>query len=327
MSASAPTYELARLPLFDALERAENVLIAGAGGGFDVYCGIPLFVALTARGKRVHLANLTFTNLDHGSGDRLSPGLVRVDHSALSPIGYFPEKLLSEWLLGEGHDVPIYTLEKLGVAQAAEAYDYLARELALDAVVLVDGGTDSLMRGDESGLGTPAEDAISLAAVDRLDVATKLLVCLGFGVDSFHGVCHAHFLEAVAALSRAGGYLGSFSLVPGMAEADAYARAVRYAHAQTAQRESIVNASIVSALEGEYGNHHATQRTRGSELWINPLMSIYWAFDLAAVAARSLYLELLADTTSIWEVVTIIEGFRKTLALARQIRDREPIPV
>jgi len=79
-------------------------------------------------------------------------------------------------------------------------------------VVLIDGGTDSLVRGDEVGLGTLEEDIASIAAVDALDVPTRLLVCLGFGVDAYHGVSHAHVLEAVADLIRADSFLGAWSL-------------------------------------------------------------------------------------------------------------------
>lgn len=50
-----------------------------------------------------------------------------------------------------------------------------------------DGGTDSLMRGDESGLGTPTEDMASIAAVNKLKVRTKILMCIGLGIDTFHG--------------------------------------------------------------------------------------------------------------------------------------------
>jgi hypothetical protein len=76
--------------------------------------------------------------------------------------------------------------------------------------VLVDGGTDILMRGDEAGLGTP-EDMSSLAAVAALpDSLVRLVACLGFGIDSYHGVCHAHVLENLAALQRA----GAFSVPP-----------------------------------------------------------------------------------------------------------------
>jgi hypothetical protein len=55
----------------------------------------------------------------------------------------------------------------VGVRPLRAAYAKLAEHLDLDAVVLVDGGTDILMRGDEAGLGTPADDMTSLAAPRR----------------------------------------------------------------------------------------------------------------------------------------------------------------
>ncbi len=60
---------IARPQLFDRLDPCRRVLIAGAGGGFDVYAGLPLALALQAQGKAVHLANLSFTYL----GCRPSP--------------------------------------------------------------------------------------------------------------------------------------------------------------------------------------------------------------------------------------------------------------
>jgi hypothetical protein len=108
-----------------------------------------------------------------------------------------------------------------------------------------------------------------------------MLVCLGFGIDTFHGVCHAHVLEAVAELSRAGGYLGAFSLSADMPEVKQFIEATEYVLAETAERPSIVLTSILSALECQFGNHHRTRRTTGSELFINPLMSVYWCFRLS----------------------------------------------
>jgi hypothetical protein len=177
-------------------------------------------------------------------------------------------------------------------------------------VVLVDGGTDILMRGDEVGLGTPEEDISSLAAVDALALRDKLVVCLGFGVDRHHGVCHAHFLESVAALGKAGGYLGVTALLDPMPEVALYKEAVAYVCQRMPQHPSIVSLSVVSAIEGDYGDVHRTSRTQGSELWINPLMSLYWAFDLTAVARRCLYLEALRNTVSAWDVTAVIEDFR-----------------
>jgi hypothetical protein len=55
---------LATPPLFGTLAGSRSVLIAGAGGGFDVYAGLPLAFALQDSGARVHLANLSFTHLE-----------------------------------------------------------------------------------------------------------------------------------------------------------------------------------------------------------------------------------------------------------------------
>ena len=81
------------------------------------------------------------------------------------------------------------------------------------------------MRGDEAGLGTPEEDIASIAAVDEVDVPGKYLVCLGFGVDAFHGVCHAHALEAVAELTQQGAFLGALSLTREMPDVRKYMEA------------------------------------------------------------------------------------------------------
>lgn len=46
-------------PFFAALEGSRRVLIAGMGGGFDVFCGLPLYFALQAEELEVTLANLS----------------------------------------------------------------------------------------------------------------------------------------------------------------------------------------------------------------------------------------------------------------------------
>ncbi|MCA9642714.1 MAG: DUF1152 domain-containing protein, partial [Myxococcales bacterium] len=193
------------------------------------------------------------------------------------------------------------------------SYHALRQELEFDCVVLVDGGTDILMRGDEAGLGTPQEDVTSLAAVSQLEGVDSMVCCLGFGIDRFHGVCHAHFLRNVAALSQTGGYLGTLSLLPQMPEAQILADAIGFSNERMPGSPSIVGNSIASAIAGEYGDVHRTSRTAGSKLWINPLMSLYWAFDLSQVAARCLYLDAVKLSHSIWDVNVIVEAFRKDI--------------
>jgi hypothetical protein len=210
----------------------------------------------------------------------------------------------------------------VGVRPLRAAYASLVEKLAPSAIVLVDGGTDILMCGDEAGLGTPEEDMASLAAVSRLDGVESFVVSIGFGVDAYHGVCHAQVLESIAAIERAGGYLGAFAVTSAMPEGRAYLAAVSRAQSLTAGRPSIVNGSIAAAVEGRFGDVRFTDRTSNSELFVNPLMAIYFAFELAAVACRSLYLPTLEGTETIVEVSARIEAFRDSVSP----RPRLPIP-
>jgi hypothetical protein len=311
------------LPFFHRLEPARVVLLAGAGGGADLFAALPLYFALRTAGKEVRLASLSFATVFDSTARVLAPALAEVSADTKTGARYFPELQLARWLRTQGEDDTVYCFDRVGAAPIAEAYRVVAERVKPDAVVLVDGGTDILMRGDEAGLGTPEEDAASLAAVHALDVPTKLILCVGFGIDTFHGVCHAHFLEAVAALARDGDYLGAWSLVGGMDEARRYREAVEYAFGGASRQPSIVNSSILDAVTGEFGNHHATSRTHGSELFINPLMGLYWGFDLDAVARRNLYLHLIRDTRTHFDLRLAIERYR----LAAPVRPWTSLPM
>jgi hypothetical protein len=171
-------------------------------------------------------------------------------------------------------------------------------------------------------LGTPSEDMTSLAAVAAMSVPTRIVACVGFGIDAYHGVCHANWLENVAALTSEGAFLGATALLERMPEVRLYLEAVSAADIATSHHPSIVNGSIASAIQGRFGDYHRNLRTWGSTLFINPLMSLLWTFDLAAVARRNLYLERLADTETNWDVHLAIGGFWETV----RRRPRETIP-
>ena len=62
-----------QLPFFTELEKAKTILLAGAGGGFDIFSGLPLYFGLRSAGKTVYLANLSFSHLEAATGKRLAP--------------------------------------------------------------------------------------------------------------------------------------------------------------------------------------------------------------------------------------------------------------
>jgi hypothetical protein len=312
-------------PLLDQLQRAERILIAGAGGGFDVFSGLPLFFALRDAGKTAFLANLSFSFLPPG-GDRLSPAVLTVTAETPLLVPYFPERHLVDWFATQGEAVPVYAFERTGVRPLRAAYAALAEHLRIDTLVLVDGGTDSLMRGDEAGLGTPGEDMASIVAASALDLPRKMLVCLGFGVDSYHGVGNAETLAALADFTRRGAYLGALSLLDQMPAVQRYRTATEYVCAHMPGDESIVCTAILAALAGHHGNHHSTPRTFGSTLWINPLMPLAWGVQLDAVAERLLYRDALRDSETFEDVRRAIMAFRQDATSIKAIRSPQRIP-
>ncbi|WP_264774753.1 DUF1152 domain-containing protein [Deinococcus aetherius] len=298
-------------PFFAEVADSKRILIAGMGGGFDVFCGLPLYFALRAEGKEVFLANYSFTSLALQPPGSLAPAVVEVTpHFSVHPGDYFPEYWLSRWLRTQGEPSSIYAFRKVGVQPLRTAYQALIEHLSIETVILVDGGTDSLMRGDEVDLGTPHEDITSLVAVNELQGVKKLLVCLGFGVDRFHGVCHAHYLEATADLIKDGAYLGAFSLMPETPPVQKYRDACEAVFEMMPRYISIVNSSVVGAIYGGYGDHHATERTHGSELWLSPLMGLYWTYHLPGVARRLQYYEPMLSTITLSDVGLVIEAHR-----------------
>lgn len=323
MASLTVVFSLVEPPLFTRLRHAGRILIAGAGGGFDVYAGLPLALALQGIGKQVYLANLTFSDLRQlDIDDWAEPGVAAVTPNSKGNENYFPERTLARWLASKGKHSTVYDFPKTGVQPLRAAYRALITRLDVDAVVLVDGGTDILMRGDEAGLGTPEEDMTSLAAVAGLGRIERLVACVGFGIDAYHGVCHAHVLENLAALQREGAYLGAFSIPAATPEAAAYLDAVTYAQAATPSRPSIVNGQIAAAIRGEFGDAHFTTRTHGSELFVNPLMGLYFTLDLPGLARSIGYLARLEHTHNAHQVVLAIRAHRKTI----QPRTRRIIP-
>ena len=82
-----------------------------------------------------------------------------------------------------------------------QLYHQLIETHSIDAIVLVDGGSDSIMAGDEEGLGDLIEDAVSITAVAGLkELKAKILITVGLGTDRFNQVSDASSLRAISEL-------------------------------------------------------------------------------------------------------------------------------
>nr|HEX4315668.1 DUF1152 domain-containing protein [Kofleriaceae bacterium] len=293
---------------------ARRVLVAGAGGGYDVLGAVPLLHDLEADGREVHLASLSFTylnGLDRARQIAEVGCLYEVGGDAAVPRAYCPEAWLARHL-----GRPIWCFDKVGVGLLANAYRWLARELAIDCVVLVDGGIDLILRGDETSLGTPAEDLASLAAVAQLELPARA-ACLGLGSELRDGIAHEQAFARIAELTRDGGYLGAHALVGATERGRRYRAAMEFVTGnQAGLKHSHVHKVVLAAMTGDYG-------AVAPHVWLSALLPMHWWFDLHAVARGHRFLADLRDTESIWDVAARIEAARKTLA----IRGRTSIPI
>ena len=298
------------LPIYDQLSGCKNLLIAGMGGGFDVFCGLPIYFELKARGQNVHLANLSFSELEElKDAIYLTDSLVGVtaDHANARP--YFPEAYLAQWFRSIGQETTLWAFGKSGVRPLLKNYRKLVDHLAIDGILLIDGGVDSLVRGDETDIGTALEDAASLAVVNELtDVPIRLMGCVGFGIE--RDMAYGHIFENIATLTAEGVFLGSCSMLREMESYQHYEAALLAVQNVPDQDSSVINSSIISAVRGHYGNYHLTEKTENSAIWISPLMPIYWFFDLPGVARHNHFLSHIMETEDAVDLFRAMYKFR-----------------
>jgi hypothetical protein len=198
----------------------------------------------------------------------------------------------------------------------------LVEHLDIDALILVDGGVDSLMRGDEARPGSLIQDTISLTAVKDLDIPVKILACLGFGTEVEEAVSHHHALENMAALAREGAFWGSCALTKQMEAFQLFEAAARYVWEQPGHGRSHISTRIIPAVNGEFDNFHLYDDDRRTVVYISPLMSLYWFFDMNAVIRRSLLVEALQATQTTREANSIYRELRRRL----RVRTQRKIP-
>ena len=200
--------------------RGKSVVLAGCGGGCDVFGTVPYWHALKGVASRVVLLSLTFTQrrLLDAKAKRVTarasaapPGASAADPSPTTPAPAFhglyevlpgaytppPKEYFPEQNLANHLGVPVYALLKESTPRTlADAYVDLFEHCAFPAppgagvagategragvsvaadgtvapqcVMLVDGGCDVLLCGDERGLATPVEDMMQLRAVEDL---------------------------------------------------------------------------------------------------------------------------------------------------------------
>ena len=284
----------------------DNFLIAGAGGGFDVFGGLVLAYELFRRGKHVTLASYSVT----------STGFI-VRQSTKED---YPEGEL------DIQEIDVYTFGKNGSQLLKQGYEQIIDEKQIDCLILMDGGVDSLMHGDEAESGTLFEDTISLAAVSDIQI-NKYLVCLGFGSETEENLNHYRALENIAEIAKRGGFVGSCSLTSEMDCFKFYEHWCKTAWHE--KRKSHIHTRIIPSVHGEFGNYQMYQEIESNvnlasdnETFVSPLSNILWFFDLSTVIGLNQYVDKIKPTSTFVDAKMV---FRNNLI--QPTRDKRTIPL
>jgi hypothetical protein len=315
---------LFRLPF--ELPPASKVLCAGAGGGSDVVCALPVVLALCEAGHDVHLANYSFTNLPelvHATTPQ--PGLYRIDADTLHPRdGYCPEAHLARWWRHHFHEEqPVWCYGNVGGAPLAIILQWLRQHLQFDVLVCFDAGVDGLFIGDEYCLDTPEEDATSIAAMATVANCQRIYAFTAFGSEGI-AVRHADALLRLAELVRDNALLGVCAAAPTSDCGRLFLDAVTWMQdAIHPQWHSKMLGAIVASMQGRFGSTPVCPSRQDYPVWVSPLTLLYWFFEFDAVAAAKPYLSQVQASQSLEEVAEAIDQAREALG----VRPRTDIPL
>lgn len=276
-----------------AYQENQLIIIAGCGGGYDLFCGLPLY----SREKQNQiLVNFSFTEpilFDHF--EKISEKCYYVDANTLKleldEYTYFPEYKLSRIL---GH--PIYCfVDSPTCYQITSGYKKIIQrhyhmKLGNITIYLVDGGSDSILTGNEKELGTPVEDVMHMKALDNLDTDTyivRYLVLLGANIDVGHGVELKDIETRLDDLEQK--YLVSKKILN---KEDPEVMFYMNTFNQCNPEYSIVNSLVTAAINGHRGNYlpeALNQRIRESLVCINEMTITQYIFHLKPVLEENIY--------------------------------------
>ena len=300
--------------------------------------GLPLYFYLKKKkiGNPV-LANLTFTSQQKytKTATKICPGCYQIDPSTedgKAKVEIPPKHILKlmniskeEYLQGSRLDFfpelrvasqieePVYLIECLdSVPRLRKVYEALFGLLKFDTLVLVDGGTDSLMFGDEDELGTPYEDMMNMAAVYFAELISvpRYLLSLGYGLE--RGIKLEDLERNYARLDKIGGFLGEFPLSLDQEETRKY----REIYLKSNPRYSIICAGVCAALEGKFGpltDSPVEERVEDDRPTVVEKTCSYFLFTLNSVMDLNLYAKKLKekDDYGILQVIREVENLKK----------------
>jgi hypothetical protein len=211
--------------LIERIQAARKALVLGIGGGGDVVGAIAIARLCESLGTPFALGGVAWERFaidphpgprpvaDIRGGEACGENAVLARAGTTTPEGIpFAEAGVARHLETETALIAVTG----GAAGAAQGIAAAMERLYCDLLVGVDVGGDVLGRGDEDGLASPLCDAVMLAAMlEHAPEGDALLSVIGAGCDG--ELAPAQVLDRVAALGRAGAWVGTWGMPPEVA--------------------------------------------------------------------------------------------------------------
>jgi hypothetical protein len=305
--------------------KPKNVLLAAVGGGFDVFNAMTLDFTLACHGIHRHISSYS---VDVGFKESQFVPITGVGEKDV----YNPEGILASWLnRGPGlYDrrpkpnppIPIYKIGKVGPRPLREAYKKLIDKLEIDMIIMMDGGVDSLMIGNEVRKGTVAEEYVNFAALSEIDIK-KVLMSFGFGCEQEEQISHGRVLENMAKLFEQNKVLGACALTRDEADFANYNCSYQYVVDHFPDhKKSHIHPRIIRSIQGDFGWNEFGEKTimkSNKPVFLSPLMAIMWFFDGDAVIRNNLLVPAMKDYDTFYDALGLVQS-------AANVRDHQPIP-
>jgi len=287
----------------------KTIIIAGCGGGYDLFGGLIFYHRLKTIAKKIILVNYSFTpvKLLEETSQKINDHLyvVTPDIKLPSSVPYYPEAYLSIEL-----NQCVYALSNdPTVKDIIDSYNSLINiEGTPDVIYLVDGGCDVLLTGNEIGLGTPVEDMMHLKALISIDIKYKYILAIGVNVDTAHGVVQDDINNRLNTLESSHVMMSKEYLMLSNPSVKFYYDVVKKCHPVN----TIVHSLVISALEGHRGLYtpaHLKLRIKKSKVPLLDQTCTLYQFDFNKIANEVKYLGLIKSDLTSDEVDTIIENY------------------
>lgn len=289
------------------LSEYDDILIMGGGGDYDVWLGLPIFRQLKSLGKKVILANYSFTDdIDQYPlvrfGNTQTKYIHEIDEKSertQKNKTYFPEHDMSIHV-----NQPVFAIRQITPDILWQDLEKLVKKFNISIIVCIDAGFDGIMYGNEkkedlSYYGTPLEDMCSMVALVKLHNELKIptwWVCSSVPTES---IPIHYFYRNLADQIRHGGFIGcTFPVTTEEIKADY----LSLLNKSDTLKRSIPNESFYVAINGNCNFHHfvnprLTARienesenktaTTNDYLPVYPITGIYWFFDVSVLEKRS----------------------------------------